>query len=881
MTSYSSTTSSRHPYSPRLASPLRTVLLPLKSPSRIASATSTQPPLSAGLLERLSELRGLESKTPRQMDIRLARRLMQLHRTASGRDKWYRHPNFKDANSVLDNISRGLVPGTPALVLALITQFHASVSIARPRSTNILKSMRDRDQTELKSRILAQAAENCTDEIMYILALYADATAVSEALPVAIVQRQSLKVMILMAKGADASGLCELFLQTVESGPEDLVDALLEDSDRGACQNCRNLGMVRAAMFRQKSKAALLLRRGADVSFDNASALFAACRRGMQPLAIHMVFSAVGSRRLDARLLDQLAGESYALRQYRLLEACLQMGARGHATDRALIKAVLDRQSSLVGLLARHGADLSHDGGSPVQLAVQSQRPQLLATLLRDGHATLRRGIIGAAVSEAMKFSEHQMAKEMTELLLKANIHRDSVNEALILVLSIDGSSETLGNDQSRAALAHLLITKGQADLNVNGGVCLGMALNNGWLETVRQLLHPRAPFEALSNALRDVMTLQNPQLRLSLLACLTEHIELSQEADADVKEILMSTALQAAAGALLPDVVQFLISSCRRFSEAHLSAAWESATSPDQDGRWLSPDGLGVLHILLEQGVSDEHIANSFCVAVTKCHREAMRLLFFCVKTEATFSKALHSLAESQAPPFWCLEDNLWLVGDLLASGCDGLSVNKALLVAVEACAQGIGSETVVEAILTDSGRADINFQDGEALKLAIGAGRISLLNLLLSGGNAQRTVLTQAFASLITTCLDETTMVHLLDALQGDECEDDEPKFDINITLSRGLPSLAACLNVNPGHAELVRRLIELGCHTEAEFQFDLYREDGPGEEPTTVLLWACQSLGEGAVSAAVIETLIAGKGNVNSFAHYVASLVRDQGN
>lgn len=863
MTSYSSPSSSRKLFSSTRTSPspLSTVSLPSRATPRTTPATPL--PLSTSLLDRLARLQGLESEAPGEADKHRAYELMQLHRTASGKDMaWTRPPNSKDATAVLEGISLGLLSATPALVVALIKEFNANVCIARPKSNSFIKIVQDKDQIETRSTLLAQATQHCSDEIVYVLTYYADIVAASEALPVAITQKESLKVMMLMAKGADASGLCELFLQAVESGPDDLVEALLKDGNQGACQKCRNVGMVRAAIFRYEKKALLLLKRGADVTYDNSSALLAASRRGMQHLATQMLSSAVGSRRLDVTFLDRLVGDSYALGQLQLVEACLTMGAKGRVTNRVLAEAVRTQQEALVDLFALHGADLSHDGGLSVRLAVRGESPQLLSTLLRRGQATISRGVIGAAVAEAMKCSTHEVAMDMTELLLAANIFRDPVNDALTLSVY---ASATLGDDTCRAALTHLLITKGQANPNANGGWCFVMAVKNGWPETVRQLLHYRTPLRALNNAMRDVMAQRNPQLRMNLLACLIEHVKHTQEADVNTKLALMNAALQAAAGAFLVDAAQYVMSSFRRFTEIDLVTAWETATSPDRGDRWLSPEGLCMLHFLLEQGVSGPCIADSFIKAVTMCHREATWLLYPFVKSEATLSRALHSLsAESTS---WCLEENLWLVSALLAGGCDSHSVNSALIAAVKACSQGAGSETVVDVILTDSDKADINFQHGEALKLAIRAGNAPLLSMLLSSGNAHRAVLTQAFATLITSHLNENTMINLLDQLQGDDHQGNTPRFDANLSFRNGLTSLAACLDVNPDHSELMRRLIQLGCHIDVEFHADLCQENNVGEEASTVLLWSCKSRGQRSVSSAVIEVLIAANGKAIS--------------
>jgi hypothetical protein len=785
---------------------------------------------------------------------------MQEHHTASGNDGWMsRQINYKDANAVLEQISRGLHPSaTPPLVLSLITEHGGNVSLSRVKSENIIKVLQDKDQKDVRSNILQQAVRNCSDAVVYALAWHADAISVSQALPLAIELDEPLKVMILMAKGADASLLCKPFIQAVESGSDDLVEALLYGSTRGACQDCRNAGMVTAVKLAYERKACLLLDKGADVTFGKAYALHAASRGGMESLAVNMAAKAAGSRRIDVATLDQLVSDAYGRKQYKLVEACLVAGAKGSITDKVFVETVRQQQVALAGVFARHGANLSHDGGLPLRLAVRSELPQLLSSLLRSGYRTISSGVIGHSVSEAARLRSPEVAIDMMRLLLEANSYHDSVNESLVLALD---ATAPLGDDQWRASLTHLLLNKGHADPNVHGGICFGLAIRSGWIKTARLLLQHHPSFEALHHGMKTVMVPQDTEMRLALLGVLMDHVEQTQAEDP--RRALMNVGLNAVMEALHLDSMMLILSRCSAFSETDFIAAFRTATSAEQSNRWMSEEGLMILRLLLEQGVTGKSVADAFCVAVAHCHREAVGLLSSRVKTEATFSKALHCLA--QAPPSWCSDSNLEIIDILLSNECSADSVNAALFAAVKSCAEGIGSEIVVEAILTDSrGKADVNFRDGQCLEMAVKAGNLSLLELLLDTNQAQRAVLTKAFATLITTHLEEKTLLSLLDALTGDKTKDKnaatELRYDVNFTLPSGLHSLAACLNTNPDHSKLIRRLIKLGCEVDTEFQYQLYEKCKNENESSTALLLACRN---SAVSVAVIDALIKAKG------------------
>lgn len=817
-------------------------------------------PLSATLLERLAKL-GVKAE-PSTRDVTEAERLMTEARMRNANSRRWSSSSIssKDSTAVLEQISLGRVPAaTPGVVLALVEMFEADVCFARRKSTSLMKALQEKDQEDVRGQVLEKAASHCSDEIFHILAQHADEQAMQEAFPNTIASGHALKVMILLARGANASTLCDAFLKSVTSGPDDMVEALLKEGGKGACPGCRNRGLVLAASEGHERKGHMLLSKGADPTFGNGSALVGATRRGVQSLAMEIASASVRSRtKLSPQLLDSVVGEAYELKQYQLVDVCVKVGARGDTTNKVLIAAVKAQQASLVDTLAHHGASICYDKALSIRLAVRSGKPPLLKSLLHGGQSQLVPGIVGGALMDTTALRDTKTVAEMMEMLLDANVHSDSVTEVLVHVLNVTSAPT---NDRAFASIARLLCLKGKADVNVYSGMCLTASVANEWIDTSRVLCMFQPTLQSLEGALEHAVTPKDPKLRLRFL-------ELLLQVDPSGGGLLHS-AFKTVARYLLIDVLEYLTAKLKSIPDTVMLEAWKGVTAAGRELDWTQPRGLRVIHFLLHKGASGQAVDDAFCRAVSTCRREAIELLQCCVQVPSTYSRALCGLVEASSA--WATDKNLWLPSQLLSWGCDANSINTALVAAVKAHAAGGGSVTVIEVLLTESGgKVDINFQRGTALRTAASAGKISLLKMLLAAGTLQRATVTQVFASVIASRLDETVILRILDMLSDHKDKNGQRVgYEINtpIGLGHGLPPIAACLEANAGHAKLMKRLIDMGCSPDAQFKATLYDKDvkdSSGEEITTVLLWACRLPN---ISAPVVDVLIGAKGKPNN--------------
>lgn len=812
--------------------------------------------LSPTLQQRLSDLNTHKIQASDD-DHRRAQELMQQQRLELNKSASAPFTH-KDANLALAKVARGGVADATVGLVQSLLDYGADICFARRKSTSMWKAILNKDQEDIPSDALEHATRNCSDDIVHLLAKRADVRAASQALSSAISRHDAVKAAILMEAGADASPLCELFLSAVDSGPEDLIAVLLRGPPKGTCQGCLNRGLVRAATLGFNLKEQTLLNNGADVTFDNAAALREAVRGGWEQIVT--AIATHPSMKSHPELLDAALGEAFSQAQYRLMETILQAGAKGKSTDAALVMATEQQQADLVDTLVQHGASVAHDEGAAVRSAVKNGRHDLLQILLRNKPPQV---VMATAIKQTTSLSSLRLAHQMIDLLLSAGLRGDAISETLIQTL---GKAWLSADDNSRLELIRMLLTKGQAAVDFRGGQSLALAIAAERTEVVRLLLRYRPSLESLSLALDASMGLERPDLRLTIVRMILDAGTDGQALSPAVRSRTGEMAFIAAARGLRLDTLGVLAEFAT--SETVSNKALAAATSDGQ--RWLTPDGLGVVNLLLNSGASGSSVDDAFSQAARLCDQDAVELLFDYIGPEA-MDNAWAGVAQHAGP--WALPPNLWLVEFFLESRSQIATVstaftettNWAFLEAVAARAKGGGSKDLVDKFFTMGVTADVNFYDGEALKIAIRAGHAQLLGELVSRA-VSREAMTQALATIIASGLDEDKSLSLIDVL--DKSGSAPNNFNTRVLFHNGLPLIAACLSERPRCSRLATRLIKLGCDLETEFPSTQPSDGVAGNERTTVLSWALGCQGERQVSSKTIEALVDAKGTPKCF-------------
>ncbi|RYP66702.1 hypothetical protein DL770_008757 [Monosporascus sp. CRB-9-2] len=820
-----------------------TMNLPSRSSSGFSPALSQASfnprPAQANPSLRLSQMSGLSLQTlgAAEEDYNLAEELMSRYATKRGS-----RFSYKEATAVLGAIAQGNIENaTPELVQVLL-EYNADVCFQRRKSSNILKMMTNRDQNDVRSNLLENATRNCSDDILLMLAHNADEPALNQALPAAIRQNNLTKLQILLARGANATPLCKEFLDVIEHCSDQFLERLLGEVG-GACQHCRDQALVRAVTYGHERKVEILLQKGANVAFDKAAALRGAIRSRRPDIAKSI--ASHQRMRPHTDLLDSAVGEAYAFAQNEVLEVCLRAGAKGPTTDATLIKSIEQGQRQLADILIRYGASVEYQGGASVILAVRSGQPKLLKTVL-DGNPT--NPIITGAISQATELDDIRVSRQMIRLLLSAGLRGDAVSETLIRVLD-----KTLfaANQSAQYDLIQLLLNEGAADVNIKGGYPLILAATKGWFDILGLLIQYQPSVESICAALGSAMSLADSHLRKKTVTVLVE-ARSNNPSDA---ERLETTAIALGARSLNLEILEYVVQS--KPSKRAIVAGFAATMS--LGNQWASHSGLPVVQFLLDQGASGPSVDDAFCQAVILLEPDAVNLLSTSISPTA-LNKALRGLVEC-SQDWYCSDNrNLWVIHSLLEWGAKGEPVDLALLNVVSAYIAGRASETLLDTLLTVGG-ANVNFQLGEVLKVAIRSANSPLVKKLASHG-ANKETMTHAFAEAIMAPLDEGDVLDLISILATVNGHENGPNF--KAVSPNGHPSIVNCLTTHPESVKLVKRMAELGCDIDATFEIHLY----DSLEPVTPLTWALlrENQGHHRVSSAVFEALIGAKDTAN---------------
>ncbi|KAK8105025.1 hypothetical protein PG999_008384 [Apiospora kogelbergensis] len=642
-------------------------------------------------------------------------------------------------------------------------------------------------------------------------------------------------------QGADASQLCHGFRRAVESGPDDLVKILLRQV-RGACQACRDLGLVDAARLGYVNKARMLLACGATLSFQKGAALVLAIQAGHEDTAI-AITSSEGTR-THTELLDLAVGEAYAKAQYDVVRSCLQAGARGPITDKTLVQAIRNRHGESALLLVQHQASVNRDSGAAVICAVESCDLSLLRIVL-GGEPSF--STLSAAVLQTAKITNVEVAYHMIELLLDAGVHGYCLSQ--VLVQCLDRGGDSRNHETTCLPLIRLLLEKGGANVNFEDGKALVLAVKKAWVETLDLLVHCQPSVPSLKAALATTMGRPDPDVKNHAIGLLLK----ATSNDPAANRYLNSIAVESAATALDYRILQFLAETT--LSEADVLIGFRSATST---AHWTTPTGLQVIQYLLGMGASGSHVDKAFCQAVTTLSLDAIDMLADYVSPTA-FSSALESITKNSKNSKWCEIQCASLVNSFIENGANRDAVNNALINAVDAAVSGVGTVLVIETLL-EASSIDVNFQSGAALRIAIQAGNADILSMLLKSGANLDTV-TRSFHQAITFPLNEDTVLRLLDVLSSKGGPSCCP--DYHAVTPGHVPPIVCCVATHPTSAKLVKRLAQLGCNMGAEFQATPYDI----EEPATILVRAMMPFpGDKVASTGVVEALIDAQVNVN---------------
>ena len=665
-------------------------------------------------------------------------------------------------------------------------------------------------------------------------------------------EKQHRMIDICLRGGARGSTTDQTLVQACKAGQEALIDILLThdtsvDHDAGAA--------LKFAILSKQPALLTTLQRGKPSLSTLATVI---------PSAANLDDSGVVYEVIDILLSASLRGDSVAQTLITVIEHPIK--SAGDSEHLKLIRLLLEKGD----------ANVNFAGGKSISLAAAQGMTEMLKLLLQHGPSVES---LNAAFPLAMDLGDAAHRLEIVTMILEAGASGTIIDEALL-------ASASTG--KNGVELTSVLLK--QSSVNYKNGKALCNAVNSCSIEQVQALMAGGPSDSTLAAAWTEADALQNDEFqheafKIFLTAGVDESLKnnslitnatrgkrghpvctllLQHQASPDYSNgaclVNAAKGLHLGTLGLLADFVT---------SASVFTAAFDALC----DGQgWLAPRGLEIIQFLLEYGASGPEVDAAFCKAARLYEPDAVELLATSINPEVV-NVALATV--TQAGKDWLSPDNnhLWLIHSLLEWGAAGDCVNIVFLEALDAYARGFTSEDLIDTFLRVGAKADVNFQNGEAIQIASRYGKAALLEKLISCGATAET-LSMAFAEAITAEHDESTLLSLIDVFAHSK----GTKLNAKIVPDGYQPPLFACLAAYPQSAKLVKRLTEIGCDLESTIESFVYDDEEVNADNVTPLVWAlCQP--ENRIGPGAIEALIEANGKLLSlFAAEITSYTND---
>lgn len=267
--------------------------------------------------------------------------------------------------------------------------------------------------------------------------------------------------------------------------------------------------------------AKLLLRSGADIQFKSSEALqivverlnmdllsdFAATQRKILPEATTKIMAKFPYSRNTAQH-GQMITEA--------LEFLLELGAIGPGIDEAVIYMVEAKNMNALQLLLRHHASLNYGNGAALKVAVEQEEFDILQLMLQNGDSTIQtRSHAFLTIFKTSRKLEARLI--LASFLLKAGVLNQNIEEAFLAVLSDEEMSQDL-------RLINLLSSS--VEYKATGpDEYLELAVLKAQIDVVEAMIAKTPPptKAQLSKAIRTCMTIPHADARYEMLRLLLE----------------------------------------------------------------------------------------------------------------------------------------------------------------------------------------------------------------------------------------------------------------------------------------------------------------------------------------------------------------------
>ena len=548
--------------------------------------------------------------------------------------------------------------------------------------------------------------------------------------------------------------------------------------------NCISQALLPATIHGSLVAVSLLVRAGADLNYDNASALMAAVETSRVDLAVSILSGQIPpcGEAVDKALDSIFSTPSPALKQAHLLiEVLLCSSPVGNAANEGLFKATMLANTDMMKLLLSYNVDINYSSASAVGSTIKRNRRDLLDILLQD--QSLNPSLASALVRQIPPTSQPMDRAAMlskllvngatgphcNELLIAAAKQNDMETAQLLVFYGRDGNAPVCSVDYNAAhclqvavatdnvPMVKLLALNGQPSAyslqKAFAALPASLSRDNYYL-MVQTLLRAGAAGSEVSAALHAAVISQHKSPRLVQLFVekqtqITEQTLFAAVSQGlvDILAILLSGTVSAAiCSAAIPIAIKKHTTAVRyRIIQLLLGPAKSSGEDVPEISQAMidilqhSPEDKKLLHLLCHEGKANINFKKGFPIVLAIKNQDPALLDIVLqsqggLPTAATIETAMKCAIELPASDL----HRRHKIETLLRRPKPQGAINATLLQEVNTVITLKQDPSVIQ-VLLDAG-ADVNADNGAVLCCAINDAAIT--DMILSKRPNQATI-------------------------------------------------------------------------------------------------------------------------------------------
>jgi hypothetical protein len=561
------------------------------------------------------------------------------------------------------------------------------------------------------------------------------------------------------------------------------------------------------------------------------------------------------------------------------------------------------RQMEILELLLSKGASVDYKAGHPLQLAAKTHSPEILSLLLKFGPAA---DSLGESLNVVSHIENSTVRFKLAELLLSSKLPSKSLDLAL---------SHSISDHNLDIAFAEMLLKNG-ASVDYDQAFVVRKSVENLDLSFLELLLQYQSSPNTLEIAFSTSNVCENELSRLSVQRPI---LEAGYRGDT-LYQALKTAVSKGDAGYSAAELYLKYTESPHQFVDRSVAIATDVGSLNVLDlllSQQITPSTLTVcfrgawkmpansrkpyLERFLQKGISEVVISDHLILAVEEKPRDhelislflkhnasvhasegkslliaandgdfpTFELLAQGVKRRDLYSAVFREFKENR--DVWRTERSLPIVKFLLDEGASGSVIDEALYEAVIHRDDDQQANQLINILLNAD--ADVNYKNGEILKVAGTSGDIDLIRKLKSF-NASEGALSRAFLSIFQPERDVRDIVALSDAFMG------APGLtpDINATEDNEPHLLFHYLQQSHPKKAVLEHLLSIGCDPDPVVHISIDSEQYRNQtEEVNVILWAMLP-SNGHITLDLLSVLLEAGGEfqaANQFVSYMLTL------